>query len=220
MGSKRFAAYTAIFGAYDTFVQIYQGNFDYFLFTEKKIGPGWGKCMVTPREFEDATRDARRLKILAHRFLPEYEYTLWLDGAIRCDHTIDPERLIETWLQGKFDLATFRHPERNCVYEEARIVAGYNRDKPELVQAQMDRYREAKYPVGRGLAETAIILRRNCPETARFNELWWEEVQAGSRRDQLSFPVAAWRTGLKVNFLGGVFTDHGYKKELHLRELI
>jgi hypothetical protein len=36
-----------------------------------------------------------------------------------------------------------------------------------------------------------------------FNELWWDEIQRGSKRDQLSSAYVARRVGLKVGIFPG-----------------
>lgn len=213
--TKKLALYTAIFGGYDQFVQPHQGDYDFYLFSDVEMGAGWGTFRKIKPEFEDPTRDARRVKVLSHRMLPEYEYTLWVDGCIRV-RSIDPEALIEKWLGGK-DLATFKHPDRDCLYQEAAILAHFRRDKGSVIQAQIERYRELGFPPGKGLAETAVVLRKNTPKAALFNDIWWNEIVHGSRRDQVSFPVAAWLSRLDYALMEGPYKDHGFERVPHLK---
>jgi hypothetical protein len=129
---KKLAIYTAIIGGYDQWVQPEQGDYDFFLFGDSDMGAGWGTFRKIKREFEDPTRDARKIKVLSHLMLPEYEYTLWVDGNFRVP-ILDPEAFIGKWLVGK-DLATFRHPERDCIYQEAAILSHFDRrNKPSAI---------------------------------------------------------------------------------------
>jgi|SRR5579871_4039111 len=216
MASKRFAVYTAIFGGYDNFVQVPQGDFDFYLFGEVERGAGWGTFKRVQRQFDDPTRDARRIKILSHEMLPEYEYTLWLDGSVRAIKDIDFEFLINTWLK-EADVAVFEHPYRDCLYEEAAMLWHFERDKREVIREQVKRYRALGFPPGKGLGETAIVLRKNTKAVSFFNDCWWNEVKYGSRRDQLSFPFAVWLSRLNYRFIEGVWGGYGFAKELHLK---
>ena len=38
-------------------------------------------------------------------------------------------------------------------------------------------------------------------------EIWWEEIEKGSSRDQLSFNYALWRAGLVYHELGNGLVD-------------
>ena len=212
---RKLAVYTAIIGGYDQYVQPPQGNYDLFLFSDVERGPGWGKLKVIKPEFEDPTRDARKIKILSHKWFPEYEYTLWMDGCVRAPD-FDSDRLIESWLQGK-DLATFQHPERDCLYQEATIVSHFLRDKPEIIKSQIGRYRALGFPPGKGLAETRILLRKNTKTVALFNDCWWNEIVHGCRRDQVSFPFAAWLSRLEYRLMEGLAIDQGFAYVPHLK---
>lgn len=213
--AKRLAVYTAIIGNYDSFVPPLPGDYDLYLFSDTPHAAGWGKVKLVERKFEDPTRDARRIKILSHELLPEYEYTLWVDGTMRWKE-LNPEKLIEDWLGDK-DLATVKHHERDCIYEEAAILMHFVRDNPELIKEQIIRYRALGFPPGNGLAETRMVLRRNGKEVSYFNDCWWNELKHGSRRDQVSFPVAAWMSGLKYRLIDALYKDLGFAVDQHLK---
>jgi hypothetical protein len=61
-----------------------------------------------------------------------------------------------------------------------------------------------------------VILRRHTPAVAAFNEAWWAEIQAGSRRDQVSFTYVAWKLGLRYATIK-VREKNGFKKHRHLK---
>lgn len=154
----------------------------------RQIVPEWG-----PR------RTARHYKCLPHRYLPNADVWIWVDGNVRL--TIPPQTAIRDWL--KRDLMTFNHPERACLYVEAEFCAKYHKDKAEILEAQTKRYREEGMPLGWGLAETRCVIRRNTPEICTLNEAWWAEIEAGSQRDQVSFPYVCWRAGIQWDAIPG-----------------
>ena len=143
---------------------------------------------VSPR------RTARRLKVLAHKTFPDAEYSLWVDG---CLTPITPVwELIDRFLS-HHDICVFEHCERACVYKELEACLRLRKDNPVTMRKQVDGYRREGYPHDNGLAETTAVLRRHNKSTERFNEEWWEEINKGSYRDQLSFNHVCWRFGVE-----------------------
>jgi hypothetical protein len=149
----------------------------------------------------DPRRMARYHKVLSHLVLPEADFSLWLDGNIRL--MIDPWTIIDRHLVGGHEIATFRHPDRNCVYEELEACIRLEKDGVERMRRQVDGYRAEGYPPRLGLAETRVVARRHSNRVREFNRAWWSELDAGSVRDQLSFNVVLWRLGLDCGFLKG-----------------
>ena len=50
-------------------------------------------------------------------------------------------------------------------------------------------------------------------------EKWWEELKYGSKRDQLSFDYAAWKTQLKFNYFNGDIRSDGYTFEVRHKKI-
>ena len=76
--------YTTIIGKYDTLEEpkFIPKDYDFICFTDQKINKPnsiWEIRQVLPL-YEDNTRTARKYKILPHRFLPEYDISIWTDG--------------------------------------------------------------------------------------------------------------------------------------------
>jgi hypothetical protein len=143
---------------------------------------------------DDPVRSAKFYKVNPHWFFPDCEYSFWLDGS--CSLRVPVSYLIERYLSNA-DIALFRHPLRDCVYDEAATCLGNELDDPGSIESQMDRYRAVGYPLKRGLHECTVLLRRHTPAMAALNELWWDEICRGSRRDQLSFDYCCWRLGVE-----------------------
>ena len=185
---------------------------EYIAFVDRVLDPylhetGW---MLHPAVFghKKPRLRARRHKLLAHilfeRDFPDLEYMLWCDGSLtpRATNPLDYLKFL-----GKNDICTFRHSERNCLYQEAEICARYAKDEPEKIRAQTRKYRLEQMPYNHGLAETSVVLRRMTPKIVQFSELWWDEVTHHSLRDQISFPYAMWRLGLEWSKFPGTAWD-------------
>ena len=91
-------------------------------------------------------------------------------------------------------LFTCRHPERDCLYAEADVCIRTRRDDPDTIRTQIERYRREAFPEHAGLPHGGLLIRKRGCEF--FNQCWWDEVMAGSCRDQISFPYAVRRSGI------------------------
>ena len=128
---------------------------------------GW-QCLPPVWEHKTNPRlRARRHKLLPHQLFPEAEYTLWVDGCLT--PWGDPRDLVKKYLKNH-DICLFRHMERHCVYQELEACLKLRKDHPQVMRAQVDRYRREGYPYNNGLAETTAVLRRHTPELNQFNE--------------------------------------------------
>lgn len=213
--------YTAIFGGYDKLPDpdyIPEG-WDFVCFTDASIQSDVWKIVETPAIYEDSTRNARRCKVLPHRWFPEYDTSLWVDGNILIRSDIN--NLTDYYL---FDanLAVHDHNQnvldpRSCTYHEASTILqlgeknGDYKDHPQVIADQMNRYIKKGYPQNNSLAVTMQVLRNhNKPDCIAAMEAWWQEIKYGSKRDQLSFNYAAWSTNLKFNYFDGDSRDNKY----------
>lgn len=166
----------------------------------------------------DPLMRAKRYKVLAHEALPPgTEFSLWVDGSMEFSSSLHPRELALQYL-GDADLALYRHPKRSCSYDEAHACGRAHLDDPDVMARQMNRYRAEGYPRNNGLAECSVILRRHTPAVASLNELWWEEINNGSRRDQLSFDYTCWKLGIKYALFPGTRYDcRDFKMHPHLK---
>ena len=161
---------------------------------------GW-ECVKPFNQFKDPRRNARFHKVLMPA--SDYDHVLWVDANIL------PTKKLSEYVEmlEDYDMLTFKHTSRNCVYKEAACVLGWQMEDIELIKGQVIRYLADKYPHDNGLAETGFLLRRNNDKVAEFNRLWWEEICRGSKRDQLSFNYCVWKTGIKVKYIEPSITN-------------
>ena len=211
--------YTSIFDKYDEIQkQNLPDGWDWQCFSEENSLP----------IYEDNNRNAKRFKVLPHRYLQDYEYSIFIDGNMTVRGNID--ELIEKYLSDA-NVAFFSHNEnnldaRNSAYDEAQTIFDLGeknikrspergilnyKDNPFVIQKQMERYRILRYPANDGLITGMVILRRHnekdCIETM---ENWWTEIKYNSKRDQLSFNYCAWKNDLKFNYMDGDSRDNEY----------
>jgi len=71
-------------------------------------------------EFKRPVMNAKIYKILAHQYIDE-DISVWLDGNLFLK--IPEEQLVKEFL-GDADMAIFKHPDRDCVYDEAEAAKG------------------------------------------------------------------------------------------------
>lgn len=204
--------YTSVFGNYDDVVT-------------PKLSYGWEwKCFSEKNSlslYTDNTRNAKRFKVLPHRYLKEYEYSIFIDGNMYVVGNVD--ELIEKYLSDS-NVAFFNHLEnqldpRDCIYDEynAIIQLGNNdpnkkyKDNPNIMNEQVNRYHTEGYPSHNGLITGMVILRRhNEKDCVDAMEDWWTEIKYGSKRDQLSFNYVAWKNNLKFNYMDGDSRNNQY----------
>ena len=97
----------------------------------------------------------------------------------------------------------------NSVYMEADALLtldkrGLAKDRADLIKKQVQRYYDEGFRSQNGHVAAAIMLRRHHePRVIEAMEKWWSEIEKGSRRDQLSFNYAAWKTDLPLVYLPG-----------------
>jgi hypothetical protein len=118
-----------------------------------------------------------------------------MDGNMRL-LSLSIDELIAMFMRDA-DMAIFTHPDRNCLYKEAEVCRARKLDDLSIIQRQVNRYKQEKFPKGNGLFECTVILRRHTPEVEQFNEMWWDEICKSSKRDQISFPYVLGKSKVK-----------------------
>ncbi|CAL1518186.1 glycosyltransferase domain-containing protein [Chitinophaga sp. MM2321] len=183
----RRCVYTVILGDYDEPkpIPIRTPGFDYILFTDNDriVAPGWQVRIIA--KCENVQRKQREIKILAHKYLPDYNFTIYLDGSTAIRRDIG--HLVKSYFRGGMLLK--RHPSRDCVYQEGLRCIEINKAPVLAIEGQLEAYKNEGIPAKMGLYETGIILRDNNPEVNAVCEAWWKELFKTCNRDQISLPV-------------------------------
>jgi Protein of unknown function (DUF616) len=200
--------------------EVIPANCDFVCFTDGDYtSPTW-KVVKTPMVGPDPVRNARRHKVLVHKLFPEYKYSIWVDGNITVRG--DVHELIKKYL-ADVNMAVYDHAytagdARDCVYDEATALLkmekqGKYKDDAGLIKNQIKKYKDDGYPKHNGLLSSMELIRRhNEPDVVACMEGWWQEIEQGSRRDQLSFNYVAW----KQHFKFAVIHEDSRKNEFFL----
>lgn len=225
MEKKHIAVYTAIFGKKDDLItpRVRLPHCDLICFTDLPLASKVWQVRQIARPHPDATRSARMIKLLPHKFLPEYDISLWVDGNMLIKG--DVEELIATYLSPENHLAVYsmaqqKKESRDCIYDELDQLQRLNeqgkfQDQTELMIAQVEGYKKEGYPAHHGLAWTCTLMRMHHePDVVAFDEGWWKELSTKSKRDQLSFNYVAWKQGLRFRYVDGDATEDAYVKRL------
>lgn len=211
---KNIAIYTSIFGAdVKLYPQPSIKGVDYICFSDRMHKANGWKVIVSPKIYEnDDVRNNRYYKILPHKVLKEYDYTIYIDGNFLILKS--PLALIEQQMRDcnmlAFDHSQTENDRRDCIYKEYEAILelyekkGILKDDLVLIKTQIDFYRSNNYPEKNGLIKGGVLIRKhNEPDVVTAMERWWYFIQNYSKRDQLSFNYVAWETGLKYKFLPG-----------------
>lgn len=207
MKNQKIVVYTALFGNYSGLIEQPEiEGVDYICYTDQDFtSNSWEVKKVTPPVPGDDTRSSRYYKINPHKHLQDYEISVFIDAnyLILKDFKEMVFEKLKHNLFVSFDHNVTFLDKRNCVYEECKeLVRMANeenvvRDDKEVMQNQIDFFREEQYPKNNGLIFSAVLIRRHLnKEVIDLMELWWKFVSTGSKRDQLSFDYCAW----KLNF--------------------
>jgi hypothetical protein len=223
--------YTSIFGGYDNLIQDHfeLPGVDFLCFTDCEFtSTTWQVRKALPM-YTDPNRNAKKYKVLPHRYLSDYDYSIWIDGNIKI--VGDVRELLTQKLYQLYDhMQVESYDRRNCIYDEASAILKFGsinsqrypekgiknwKDNPQLITKQMEKYQAAGYPIQNGLATTPIMVRQhNHPDVIKHNEDWWTEIKYHSKRDQLSFDYVAWKNGFKYDFLVGDSRNNSYFKSM------
>lgn len=202
---NRKVIYTAIFGDYNGLIPEPEiPGFDFVCFTDNpdfKAKP-WKIKFLDPPVKDDLTRSNRMIKILPHKFLPEYDLSIYIDGNFLIIN--DLNKLLSD-LPEDVKMATFSHeftiPDgRNCIYDEYNAILTLGEkeskilDDPQIMLKFINKLKSECYPEKNGLIKGGFLMRKhNDPNVIAVMEDWWYMVEHYSKRDQLSFNYVAWK---------------------------
>ena len=221
----KIAIYTSIFGGYDDLIddQYQMDGVDYICFTDRDLESETWKVIKSTPIYNDPNRNAKKYKILPHRYLKDYDYSIWIDGNIKVISDIRP-------LCNDGSYKVYDHMQvfdkRNCIYDEAQAILNFGKinsertpergiknwkDNPKLIVDQMNRYISEGYPKNNGLATNPIIVRNHHDsDVIAVMEDWWTEIKYNSKRDQLSFNYIAWKNQFNFVYLQGDSRNNEY----------
>lgn len=174
---------------------------DFVLFSDRRprFVRGWEH-----HPFPEATRGLtpslvnRYCKFFPRRIFPRADVSIYVDANLLVIGDLSP--LIAEFVASGADIGLFPHKERSDIFAEFEFGKRVGKIPPaefERGEAQLARYLAEGLPRDQLLTENAVIFRRHAaPGLDPAMELWWDELERGARRDQLSLPYVLWRSGL------------------------
>jgi hypothetical protein len=218
MSTPSVEVYSCVTGNYDNVLSsilaskaIHEENVSFTLYTDQVKESATHTCSGTgctwtllPLKWQHRfckRRTARWHKLHSH-VLSSADYSVWIDGSQQLKQIGVYRDLINKLDPNKL-LFTFKHPQRNCIYQELMACQKLSKDNPRLMREQIKAYRAEGYPPYNGLVETACVVRKNCKEVAEFNRYWWLQLDTYSYRDQLSFNYVAHKLDFDYGHVDG-----------------
>lgn len=189
--------YTTLFGEYDELSPIsFDTPIKFVCFTDDKSlsVDGW-ETRYVDSNILNPKDSSRLIKFKPHEFLPEAEFTLYVDANIKIKK--DPLYIFNKYSKIT-TLAIPEHRIRNCAFQEALACIEAGLIKPQHCTAQLERYCKEGLPKFYGLTENGIIFRKNTSLVNAAMNDWWLEYCLGVKRDQISLPYISWKWGLPI----------------------
>ena len=211
----RFCVYTALIGDYEDLNEqpvSKQSNIPFICFTDSETltSDSWEVRKIDPLFGMDPIRSQRDIKIRPHRFLDEYDVSIYIDNSILLTET--PEKILESYYKNlPFCLA--KHSFRNKVIDEFLLVVKFGLDDSMRVFEQLNHYMllYPKIMQNQPLWGGFLLRDHRNPLVREMGERWAAHVNRYSRRDQLSMNVCFAECGLEPQ----VITIDLYKSWFH-----
>ena len=199
--SEKLVIYTVLFGNYDALKEpLYvTPNCDYYILTNQDVRADsvWKKYPL--EKFNEQVKGfsnlekARFFKLHPHLLFSEYKYSMFIDANLQM---VTDMRPVFAQLEDNF-IAIHNQPGRDCVYQEATEIIVIGKAEKSEVMKQMMTYKKEGFPEHYGLFRTCVVVREHNNERCKkLMELWWNEINRFTKRDQLSFTYALWKIGL------------------------
>jgi hypothetical protein len=203
---KNKCCYTALFSDYEDLKTpaVVPEDWDFICFTDQPLKSDVWKIIQIKPDLP-SQRMARMVKLLPHVFLPEYEYTFWLDASFQINVNLND--LWNRWFKPPFCCPA--HPIRNCVYREIQSCIVNKRGDEAQLEHQRNEYKKLKVPEFGGIITSGVLMRQKTVGCMKMCDEWWEELSKYSARDQVAFANIS--RGWKFNTF---IWDYSQSKEL------
>ena len=220
---KKICVYTCITGNYDNIhdVEIEDKKVDFICYTNNKnLKSDTWKIIYIENEGLNDHQLSRKIKMVGTDYIDKnYDISVWQDASVIWKK--EPSKFVEKYLEGAF--SSFIHNERKSIKEEAKEIIRLRKDNKDIVLKHLKFLEKEKFPDNLGLYEMTVFIKKHNDKTVKETmKIWYETYLKYSKRDQLSFMYAIWKTNLKVtpikmnvwnNEWVGHFR-HNYKEEL------
>jgi GT2 family glycosyltransferase len=211
---RKIALFTTIFGNYTDLLPVpaeIELDADLFCITDNPNleNPGGWKIIIPefPRKDFHPRMRAKFFKMFPWEIsgMAKYEAYIFIDGSIE---VFNPEFVKYCLKNLRSDIAIFKHPVRNCIYDELKASLPLEKYKKESLELQVEAYKNI-YPANAGLYACGVMMFKNNEKVRQIMGAWWWENIKWSYQDQLSFPVIC----RLLKFQPSVFPDNQMKND-------
>jgi hypothetical protein len=157
------------------------------------VTPGWDYIC-----FSDKTEDvpdfwkiiplnesAAKIKALPHKYLADYDYSLWIDPDYDIIDDID-----EVAVNNNSGYAMLCFSTGKSVYDECVNLAGDS----DIITQRLQKYADDGYGKQYCMADTSVLFRKhNEPGLIGVSEAWWMETVNYCKADALSLDYICWK---------------------------
>jgi hypothetical protein len=211
MNKKKFVVYTVMTGYKEDIRNPFPDNsvgYERICFTDnpKLQSQDWS-IVLMDNHYLKPERESRRAKLLPHLFLADFDYSLYIDNIV--EFKVDPLDILNQYINSESPFICFKHPWRDCIYEEAEGLIQIGMDDEYRIREQIDFYRSQGFPEHQGLIAGTVLLRKHLDtKLIELSEEWFNHVLRYGRRDQLSFNFVAWHRKFKYSLFDGSLTSN------------
>jgi len=203
--------YTPVFGGYDPepypVEHMRKDNINFVWISDSLIdnSNGWETWVSKTHWGEGkfaAAKTNRFYKLQPHKIgLDEVDepcdINVYIDGN---KQLFDVDKLLEycerLYNDPNIDAYFYNHEHRTTVRQELKEIIDWRRDDPARVMTQFKEYWQEGFRDDIPLCVASVQIRKtHAPELQNFLDVWWNEVENKSYRDQISWPYAVWKTG-------------------------
>jgi len=208
---KKGVVYTCLFGQKEELIfrRTPGSKLDHIIFTDQALdAPEECQVIIIHDSEIGPERLSRKPKLLPHRYLRGYDWSLYVDNRARLK--VVPEKVFDRYLSDScVPFFSFRHPWWNSVYTEAEKLIELCYDEERVIRAQIDLYKSKGFPESEDMIAGTVLLRmHDDANLIAMQEDWFEHVNRYSKRDQLSFNYLRWRHGLNTGYFDGSLVDN------------
>jgi hypothetical protein len=211
----RVAIYTACFGNYDNLCKPIAQTIPCDWLVWGDLHPsktnGWTLQQPIVHNLGNSVLNARAVKVLSHWHVPQYDYVIWIDGAM----TVTSKNFADWCISQTTDWALYGHPCRHTVDSE---VLECRRLGFHVNPASLERYKAEGFHDNVLYATTSMCRRPTKPIVEQLECRWMNELLLTSPRDQISLPYCFWKECFIPDvleatiYVGPFHAYHGHKQ--------
>lgn len=219
--------FTFIFDDHDTLKEpnIFTDGWDYFCISDNdRITKNSNTWKYLKPKFDDLSiscpkkRSSNILTKYFDYFDETYDVIISIGGQMIINCNLD-KFLNDYNYNNNVDILIPKHPQRSCIYEEAKAVIDSIKDSPEKIKDHIEFLTNKNYPKNNGLHATGVIVINNNEKVRNFYKLWnFNYNSFPTRRDQLSFDYSLWEYDQPIKILDPTYNEIFIEKKYFIIE--